>query len=93
MGAASVAWGRGPGPHSDEPYGEEPWDSHHRSHPLQVGNSLIHTHAWVVEATAVGPNDCAKICPADDLERILLEGDVGGVWSTQGVPASRKTQR
>jgi hypothetical protein len=30
-GADSVAWGWGPGSHSDEPYGEEPWDSPERS--------------------------------------------------------------
>ncbi len=27
LGAESVAWGKGPGPLRDEPYGEEPWDS------------------------------------------------------------------
>ena len=36
-------------------------------------DGLIHTHAWTVEATVVGPEDCAKIFPADDLEKILAE--------------------
>ena len=36
-------------------------------------DGLIHTHAWTVEATVVGPHDCAKIFPADDLEQILVE--------------------
>ena len=36
-------------------------------------DGLIHTHAWTVEATLVGPEDCDKVFPADDLERILAE--------------------
>ena len=36
-------------------------------------DGLIHTHAWMVEATLDGPADCDKVFPADDLERILLE--------------------
>lgn len=36
-------------------------------------DGLIHTHAWEVEATVEGSADCAKVFPADDLERILLE--------------------
>lgn len=36
-------------------------------------DGLIHTHAWSVEATVLGPVDCSKVYPADDLERLLLE--------------------
>lgn len=36
-------------------------------------DELIHTHAWTVEATVSGPEQVAKIFPADDLERILTE--------------------
>jgi 6-pyruvoyl-tetrahydropterin synthase len=36
-------------------------------------DGLIHTHAWMLEATLAGPTDCGKIYPADDLERILTE--------------------
>jgi len=35
-------------------------------------DGLIHTHAWVVEATVRGPADAKKVFPADDLESILL---------------------
>ena len=35
-------------------------------------DGLIHTHAWVVEATVRGPADAPKVFPADDLEAILL---------------------
>jgi 6-pyruvoyl-tetrahydropterin synthase len=35
-------------------------------------DGLIHTHAWVVEATVRGPADVSKVFPADDLEAILL---------------------
>ena len=36
-------------------------------------DGLIHTHAWAVEATLTGPDDCDKVFPADDLEAILVE--------------------
>lgn len=36
-------------------------------------DGLIHTHAWTVEATLEGPDDCDKVFPADDLERTLLD--------------------
>lgn len=36
-------------------------------------DGLIHTHAWTIEATVSGPEDCHKIYPADDLERLLVE--------------------
>lgn len=41
-------------------------------------DGLIHTHAWTVEATLVGPDDCAKVFPADDLEKELV--DAVGPW-------------
>ena len=34
-------------------------------------DGLVHTHAWTVEATLAGPDDCDKVFPADDLEAIL----------------------
>lgn len=36
-------------------------------------DGLVHTHAWTVEATLAGPDDCDKVFPADDLEAILVE--------------------
>lgn len=36
-------------------------------------DGLIHTHAWVVEATVRGPADAHKVFPADDLEQILTK--------------------
>ena len=36
-------------------------------------DGLIHTHAWTIEATLMGPADSDKIFPADDLERVLVE--------------------
>jgi 6-pyruvoyl-tetrahydropterin synthase len=32
---------------------------------------LIHTHAWMVEATIEGAEDCSMVHPADDLEDTL----------------------
>ena len=34
MGVDSAAGGWGPGPHRDEPYGEEPWDSREGVRPM-----------------------------------------------------------
>jgi 6-pyruvoyl-tetrahydropterin synthase len=36
-------------------------------------DGLVHTHAWMLEATVAGPTDCGKVFPADDLEQILSE--------------------
>lgn len=35
-------------------------------------DGLIHTHAWVLEATVRGHADSPKVFPADDLEALLL---------------------
>ena len=40
-------------------------------------DGLIHTHAWTVEATLVGPADCDKVFPADDLEALLADVRAG----------------
>lgn len=34
-------------------------------------DGLIHSHAWTVEATVVGPADAEIVMPADDLEELL----------------------
>lgn len=34
-------------------------------------DGLIHSHAWTVEATVVGPADADIVMPADDLEELL----------------------
>lgn len=34
---------------------------------------LIHTHAWVLEATVEGPAEAPIVYPADDLEHVLAE--------------------
>lgn len=55
-------------------------------------DGLIHTHAWTVEATVEGPQDCDKVFPADELEQILhdavrpwvgcyLTNEDVGVWN------------
>lgn len=36
-------------------------------------DGLIHTHAWIVEATVRGPADSNMVFPADDLEEILTK--------------------
>ena len=36
-------------------------------------DGLVHTHAWTVEATLAGPDDCDKVFPADDLEALLRD--------------------
>ena len=34
-------------------------------------DGLIHTHAWMLEATVEGDPDCDKVYPVDDLEYLL----------------------
>ncbi len=34
-------------------------------------DGLIHSHAWRIGATVVGPIECDKVFPADDLEHLL----------------------
>ena len=34
-------------------------------------DGLIHTHAWLVEATVEGDPNCDKVYPVDDLEYLL----------------------
>ena len=69
MGADSVAWGWGPGPHSDEPYGEEPWNG---ARAFASWRTLLAANLVMVLAVVA--------CSPDPLEQ-YLEG-VGEITAT-----------